>query len=97
MKKEELKVILSVIDKKKFDVIISESKGNYKIDINKKFVECCVCKSEKHYKTLTLRQDRRVKFLMVSKLICRTCLPQVNFILNNLKDSVSSPLDTGRW
>lgn len=97
MTKEELKVILSGIDKKKFDVTISEREGNYHIEIKKMFLMCDVCKSTKHYKTISLRQDRRVKFLMVSKHICRTCLPQVNFILNNLKESVSSPLDTGRW
>lgn len=97
MTKEKLKSVLSSIDEKIYEVIITEQDKNYSIAIKKKMRKCCLCKEDKYYKNLTIRQDSRVPYFMVAKKICRQCLPNVNLILNNLKDSVKSPLTTGKW
>ena len=97
MKKDKLQNVLSKVNEKDFDVIVEELDKGYRIVIHKRIRRCALCKRGVHYKTLSVRQDSRVKFLMVGKKICRTCLPQVDLIVNNLKDSVKSPLITGRW
>lgn len=97
MKKEEVKSMLSSIDKKKYEVVIKEQDNDYCITLKKRMKKCCICKEDKYYKNLSVRQDSRVPFLMVAKKVCRQCLPNVNIILANLKDSVTSPLETGKW
>ena len=94
---EEVKELLEGIDKNKFSIVLTESRNKVSMTIHRKHQDCDVCSSKKHYKTLTIRQDSRVKFFMVGKKVCRTCLKDVNIILNNLKDSVQSPHETGRW
>lgn len=97
MKKEEVKSMLSSIDKAKYEVVIKEQDNDYCITLKKKTKKCCICKEDKYYKNLSIRQDSRVPYLMLAKKVCRQCLPNVNLILNNLKDSVKSPLETGKW
>ena len=97
MKVEQAKQVLESLDKDKYEVKVISEQGRTNITIINKFQKCDVCKSTKHYRTLSVRQDSRVKFFMVGKKVCRTCLPQVQLILDNLKDSVQSPLETGRW
>ena len=97
MNKEQVIQVLESMDKEVYEVKVSKQNDKVSITIIEKFQRCDVCKSTKHYKTLRIRQDSRVKFFMVDKKVCRTCLPDVNLILNNLKDSLRSPLTTGKW
>tara|TARA_R100000781_G_C4039274_1_gene113402 strand:+ start:327 stop:620 length:294 start_codon:yes stop_codon:yes gene_type:complete len=94
---KQVKQVLESLDNNKYEVKVITEQGKTNITIINKFQKCDVCKSTKHYRTLSVRQDSRVKFFMVGKKVCRTCLPQVQLILDNLKDSVQSPLKTGRW
>ena len=97
MKKEELESMLTSIDKKKYEVVIKEQDKDYSVTLKKKTRKCSICKEDKYYRNLSVRQDSRVPYLMVAKKVCRQCLPNVNIILANLKDSVTSPLDSGKW
>lgn len=98
MKKADIENLLSTIDRNKYEVEVTTVKDNdYNIKVIKKMKCCDICKEQKYYKNLTIRQDSRVPFMMVAKNVCRQCLPNVNMILNNLKDSIKSPLQTGKW
>ena len=96
--RKDIQKNLSSINLDKYDVKITKHDNDcLTVTIHKKFILCDVCRSKKHFRTLALRQDSRVKFFMIGKKVCRTCLYDVDLILNNLKDSVTSPLKTGRW
>ena len=98
MKKADIQSMLSTIDRNKYEVeVITVKEDDYTIKVIKKMKCCDICKEQKYYKNLTIRQDSRVPFMMVAKNVCRQCLPNVNIILNNLKDSIKSPLQTGKW
>ena len=88
---------LESIDLNKYEVRTSDDIDKVSITIIRKMQKCDICESTKHYRTLAIRQDSRVKFFMVSRKVCRNCIKDVDIILNNLKDSVQSPLKTGRW
>lgn len=89
--------VLEGIDLKKYEVNTTEDKDKISFTINRIHQKCDICGSTKHYRTLAIRQDSRVKFFMVSRKVCRNCIKDVDIILNNLKDSVQSPMKTGRW
>ena len=98
MKKADIQSMLSTIDRNKYEVeVITVKEDEFRVKIIKKMKCCDICKQDKYYKNLTIRQDSRVPFMMVAKNVCRQCLPNVNLILNNLKDSIKSPLQTGKW
>lgn len=90
--------MLEPIDRDKYEVSITYSgNGNYKIDITEKYKVCDSCKKPRYYKSLYVRQDSRVKFLLVHKYFCRQCIIQVDLILKNIKPSVESVIDSGRY
>ena len=97
MNRKELDTILESIDTKVYEIEIKQQEEDYTVVLKKRMQKCCICKEDKYYKNLTIRQDSRVPFMMIAKKVCRQCLPNVNLILNNLKDSVKSPLETGKW
>ena len=98
MDRKEIDNLLYTIDRTKYEVEVNKiNEQDYSIKIIKKMKCCDICKQDKYYKNLTIRQDSRVPFMMVAKNVCRQCLPNVNLILNNLKDSIKSPLQTGTW
>lgn len=91
------KRMLENVDTSLYDVKVTERLNSVNIELIRKKQVCSICNSVKHYKHLQLRQDSRVKLLIVPKKVCNTCLPQVNLIIKNLKDSVMSPMRTGKW
>ena len=94
---KEIKQALQNIDKDKYVVLASEQKNKLSFTIQKKFICCDICNGTRHYKTLRVRQDSRVKFFMIERNVCRKCIDDVDLLLNNLKESVKSPLETGKW